>query len=337
MQYINIIFYLILLVLTACDQAVTTSDSTNHNIPEITLLDREILKNPAIPYYYMERGALYYQYEAYDKAILDFQNVIRLDSSISLAWHRLADTYLDYYKSGLALETMERAAIVFPGAIPTLLKLSEFQLILKRHQDGLSTLQKIFSIDPSQADAYFMKGMILKELGDTTQAITAFQNATSENPDLADAWINISHLLINKNPQEAVKYLETAALIQPENKHILFAKANFLASQNLPEEAVIAYRNLIRIHSDFADAYYNLGLLYLDLDSLQQAYHHFDIVTGIEQTYVKAYYYRGLVAERSGDLIQAKRDYEQTLRFTPEYKDAKAGLERVNLSIDNSK
>ena len=337
MQYFIAVASMILLTLASCKESSRTPPLSKSTIPEIAILDQEIANDPSLPENYFQRGDLYLLHEGYDEAIIDFNKAIKLDSSFRMAWHRLADTYLDYYKSGKALETMERAALHFPKSIATHLKLAEFQLILKRYPDALTTINKIFLMDPVHAEAFFMQGMILKEMGDTTRAITAFQKAVKEDPDLTDAWINISSLLSKQDPESASEYLETAILIQPENEHFLFAKANFMANQNLLIEAIDAYKHLIHIHPDFADAYYNLGLLYLDMDSLPLAYEHFDILSRIEPSYAKAYYYRGLSAELMGNLKMAKSDYEQTLRFLPNFTEAADGMERVKSTMDNPK
>ena len=86
---------------------------------------------------------------------------------------------------------MERAVALYPQRIATLLKLSEVQLILKQHNTALETIDRILRIDPQNPEAYFMFGMIFKEMGDTARAVNSFQEAVELDADLIDAWINL--------------------------------------------------------------------------------------------------------------------------------------------------
>ena len=265
----------------------------------------------------------------YEQAAAILERAKRKDSSEVMILHALADAYLDGLQSRKALETMEQAAILFPDSIQTLLKLSEYQLILKRYQSAIQTLNAIHEKKPTNAEAHFMKGMVRKELADTSGAMLEFQYATRENPLLIDAWINAGQLadgLPNQNPAD---YYRAGLRVDPNNLALLGVMASYLAQSGDQQGSIATYRRMIEIDSDHSKAYYDLGLLYLDLDSLKKSNDHFNMAVQTEPLFARAYFYRGLTQELLGNLQGAVRDYEQTLKLTPEDKDAQEGRKRI--------
>ena len=153
----------------ACQSHMKESEpeesSAISNTPEMAQLNELLKKNPEEINLWFQRGSLYYDMQRYPEAIRDLQKVLQMDSSDVEARHLLADAYLDNLQSREALAMMEATTQMFPERIASLLKLSEFQLILKRYSEAINTLNRIQQIDPQNADAYFMKGMVLKENG----------------------------------------------------------------------------------------------------------------------------------------------------------------------------
>jgi Tfp pilus assembly protein PilF len=87
---------------------------------------------------------------------------------------------------------------------------------------------------------------------------------------------------------------------------------------------------MMEIESYASAPYYDLGLLYLDQDSLIQAMTHFDLSIKIDPLFARAYFYRGLTKELLGEIDAARLDYEQTLQIDPENSDVVEALIRIN-------
>jgi tetratricopeptide (TPR) repeat protein len=103
----------------------------------------------------------------------------------------------------------------------------------------------------------------------------------------------------------------------------------FYQEQKKFEEAKEEYRNAIVHDRDYADAYFAMGYILLQQDSLDKAWRQFDLVTKLEPTNEKAYYNRGLASEMMGKNKEALQDYQQALTFNPQYQEAAAGVKRV--------
>lgn len=297
--------------------------------PSIDGISAQIAAEPNNAQLYYVRGELFYNKDSYDEAIADLNKAISLDSTQATYYHLLADSYLDYVRSREALETMEYAAELFPQRIPTLLKLSEFQLILTKYEDSMRTIDRILRQDPQNADAYFMFGLNFKEIGDTARAINSFKKSVEIEPDLADAWISLGQLYGAQGDPVALSYFDNAIRTDPNNPLNWHAKADYLSDQNDLAGAIEVYQKIMALDPQYEEAYFNAGLLYLDLDSIPQAKHHFNLAINIYPLHIRAYYYRGLSSEILGDSEQAKADYEQALQLAPDYEKPKEGLDRL--------
>ncbi len=327
---------LFLIFFSACknepESSVDTTQVVDYltGIPSIDDITKKLERQPDNPVLYAERARLFYENQGYDEAIQDLAFAMKIDSINPDYHHLLADVYLDYFKSNLALKTMERVAKLHPERIPTLLKLSEFQLILKQHQASMRTIDQVLKIKPQHPEAYFMFGMNFKQMGDTVRAINSFQSAVEYEPDHIDAWINLGQLHAAIGGNLAEKFFDNALDINPNSITALHAKADFLGDQEDYNGAIGLYRKINLLDNQYDEAYLNAGLLYMEMDSVEKAYEQFDIAIGTNPVYIKAYFFRGYAAEALGRIQQAKADYQQALNFAPNYELAKQGLERVS-------
>lgn len=299
-------------------------------------LNAQIEKSPKNAALYYARAEQFYQLEGFDEAIADLNKAIGIDSSKVEYYHLLADAYLDYFKSFKALKTMETAVIRFPRRIPTLLKLSEFQMILQMHKESLKTIDQVLKIDPENAEAYFMFGMNFKEMGDTARAINSFQTAVESDPDLMDAWINLGQLQAALGNPIASRYFETATRIDPKNVEALHARGYYQQSTGDLKGSLATFRKITRVDPKYAEGYFNAGLLLMDMDSTEMAYEEFDQAIKASPVHIQAYFYRGVAAELLGKKQQAKADYEQALKLAPDYQKAKEGLLRLRSATSSS-
>jgi len=298
--------------------------------PELDKLNIAISKDSLDHSLLFERAKLYYQNNYYDGAIADMVKAIGLERQTPDYYHLLCDLYLDYYKSKDALLTIERCVELFPKRIPSLLKLAETQLILKQYDNSLATASRILTIDPQTAEAYFMMGMNLKSIPDIERAKVAFRKATEINPDLVDAWLILGQIYENENDKKALDYYEAATNVDKDNPATWHSKAYYLQNNGREDEALELYRKINLIDKNYVGAYLNAGILYLDRDSIGQAYEQFDILINIKPTNHLAHYYRGICNELLGEVEKAKEDYKTTLILKSSFTKAQTALEALS-------
>ena len=297
--------------------------------PTLDALNQRIREEPENPGLYAGRAEVYYKQKAYKEAIQDLAYALKLDSVNVDYHHFLADVYMDFLQSRQAIRTMERAVALYPERIPSLLKLSEFQMLLKQHQNSLKTVDRILKIDPQNAEGYFMMGLNFREMGDIPRAINSFQSAVENEPELIDGWVVLGELFAQRDNDIAERYFDNAARLDSLNADVLMAKANYYHNKGRLDEALEVYDNIIRVEPQYSDAFYNMGLAKLEQNKVEEAYRQFDMTIKTDPLHIMGYFYRGFSAEQLGNKTQAEKDYNHVLKFSPDFERAMEGLERL--------
>jgi len=318
---------LTLLLLASCGQKPENKVNENIDDPFIEI-NRKISDSPDDAKLLYERASIYYENEGYDEAISDLSKAIEIDSTQLEYYYLLADVNLDYYRSRDAISTLDEALALNPRSIPTLLKYAEFLLILKQHDKSMLQTMKVLSIDPMNAEAYFMRGLNYREIGDSVQTVSALQKSVELDPDLVDAWLILAEYF-NDRPSIAQKYYENAISRDTNDIQVIHALAQHYHLQNQLEEASNTYATIIRKDKNYIPAHFNTGIISLELDSFQQATEFFDNCIELDSNYAIAYYYRGYAKEKLGEIQAAKSDFNQCLKIDQGNQKAKDALLRL--------
>jgi tetratricopeptide (TPR) repeat protein len=308
---------LLLLVWFGCKNPADKENPALTGDPELDALTLEINKKPEDPKLYFLRGRKYYEKASYDNAINDLKKAIKLDSLNPEYYHLLADTYLDYYNSQEAIHTLQYLLILYPERIPTLLKLAEFKHIVEDYDGSILTVNEVVRLDPQNAEAYFMLGMNFRALGDTVRAINSFQTAVELDSGLTDAWMILGDLY--------------------ESMEALHSKAFYLQNHGDIAGAKQIYRDIILKDKDYEGAYLNLGVLYMEQDSMDAAFEQFNILAGINPKNYMAYYMRGQVHEIKSRIQAAKADYESAHNLNSKDERVVKAIERLSKMEKQSK
>ena len=292
-------------------------------------LDAALLADPGNAELLARRGALFYENGVHDRAIADLQAAVQADSSRAEVWHLLADAQLDGLRSRDALRTMIFASSRFPERMGTLLKLAEFQYIVRKYDDALATLDRAARLDKNEGEVFFMIGQVLTESGDTVRAINSYQRATELKPELLDAWLSLGALYEARGNPIAERYFTTATAIDRDNALPYRMRADYYTRQDRLADAVAAYDEAIARDPRMAEAFFNSGLVLLDMDSLERAAGQLDRAIAIRPAYAEAHYFRGLASELQGNLTDARNRYQQALNIAPSYAPAQASLDKL--------
>ncbi len=300
--------------------------------PQLNELTAQLEKDPNNDTLLYLRATAYYKLDAFDEAMADLERAMKRDSMQPAYYHLLADILLDYSRpndSRKAIEVLKLASERFPDRISTLLKLSEFQLIVRKHNDALATLDKVLQRDPQNAEAFYMAGRVALDKGDTTNAVASLQKSVKIDVDNADAWFFLGRIFSQRNNPVALQYFDNALRVDSTYLEAQEFKAVFYKRRGEFDKAFELYRDLILRDPDYANAYFDMGVIYLELDSFSKAYDNFNIATKVDPIFVKAYYYRGIASEEMGNLEGALADYKQASGMSPEYQEAQEAKARL--------
>ena len=309
--------------------------STGDNL--VDQLTQQISVAPDNPEVLYQRATALYEKEEYEAAIRDLEKAMSIDSLKPKYYHLLSDTYMDYFKSRKALDVMEKAGRLFNERIPTLLKLSETQMLLSQYENSVFTVNEILRLDPQNNEAYFMLGMNFRAMGLLDKAINSFQTAVENNPDMVDAWLILGELHEKNGTGDPMKYYENALTVSPDNPQVLHSMAFHLQNNGDIPGAIKLYKEISSQNRQYTDAYINAGILYIEQDSLEQAFEQMNILAGVQPENPFAYYYRGVIHKAYGNYESAEIDLQNAINLQPLFTQAKEELAVVKELIANNK
>lgn len=276
-----------------------------------------------------QRALIYYEKEEYESSIQDLEKAMSIDSLKPPIYHLLADNYLDYYRSREALDMMEKVVRLFPERIPSLLKLSEMQMILNQNENSVFTVNEILRLQPQNNEAYFMLGMNFRAMGDIDRAINSFQTAVENDPEMIDAWLILGELHEKKGTKDAVRFYDNAISVAPEKPEAYHSKAFYLQNNGDIPGALEIYKEIITKNPNYTDAYLNSGILYMEIDSLDRAFEQMNLLADVQPQNPLAYYYRALIHNAYGNYEAASVDLQNSLNISPDFKEAEKMLKEV--------
>lgn len=154
---------------------------------------------------------------------------------------------------------------------------------LNRTEEALSAYDQAIDLDPSYSVTWSSKGNALKDLNRLEEALTAYDRALALNPNYANAWHNKSialQLLIRY--EEALSASGHALAIDPNYAERWFNKGNALFHLKRYEEAISAYDSALAINPNDAGCWYNKGTALLHLKRHEEAITAFDRALAID-------------------------------------------------------
>lgn len=335
-----IIFCGIIVIPFAC-QENTDPDNNNGNstvemtgIPTVDKISQEIAKSPKDHSLYALRSEAYSQENLYDEAVQDAEHALMLDSTQLKYYRLLANAYFDNEQSRPATKTLEKALEIFPKEIETSLSLAEMYLIIQQYDKAIILLDQLFKFSPQNADALFLKGMVMKEMGDTILAIEHFQAAVESDADMINAHIQLGSLFSGLKKPIAVKYFDNALILDSTNYDALWKKADYYHSLKKYDEAMVWYEKLIYHYPQNGEVQYNAGLMQMEKGDFEKAFWFFDNATKFEPTFGEAYYFKGEAAEKLNKKEEAIRAYQEAVNLGERWGWAKDALKRLNVAVE---
>jgi tetratricopeptide (TPR) repeat protein len=147
----------------------------------------------------------------------------------------------------------------------------------------------------------------------------------------ADFWLNQNlglHLLDSQPPhlEEAHRYLAIAVALRPGSPGAHLNLGDGLGMNGQLDEAIVEYREALRIKQDYADAHLSLGNALRRKGQLDEAIAEYREALRIKPDHAFAHNNLGNVLRVKGQLDEAIAEYREALRIKKDYPDAHNNL-----------
>jgi len=221
----------------------------------------------------------------------------------------LAESYIDKGHALLRAERDEDAAEAFRQAIrikpdfQAYLFLGGTYLDLGRYEDAAEAFKQAIRINPNNAHTHYLLGKAYTGLKRHADAVEAHKQAIRIDPD---------DLLAHNGLGEAYEALGGRKPFPNEDT----ARKNFW--KECSENAVEAFKQVIRINPDYAKAHLELGNTYMNLGRNTEAIEAHRQAIRISPDYVDAHLGVGNAYYNLGRLTDAIEAYKQAIRIKPD-------------------
>jgi len=328
-------FILAMFLLNSCG-----SQQTNHeekkktdsleiklNSPELKEVNAQILNSPGDAALYNKRARVYLRLNQLQEGVNDAKRAIRLDSTKAEYYLTLVDAHFMRNETRPAKDVLETAEKKFPRNTEALLKLAEIYYLVQNYQKGIDYVNKALKVDEHIAKAYYIKGSIYRESGDTAKAISSLETAVEQDNRYEDAFYDLGVLYAARKNPIAFQYYDNVLRVNPSSSSAVYARAKLLQDLGRTDEAIAAYEKIVAANPRCENCYYNLGAIWLEVKKdPKKALEYFTKAIEINPSYVEAYFARGYTYTKLKDKESAKADYNMCLRIEPNYNPAVEGL-----------
>jgi tetratricopeptide (TPR) repeat protein len=299
--------------------------------PRLKGITEQIKKDPKDASLYFQRGEILHKMEIDSLAIKDYKTAASLDTNRAEYYSAVGDLLFENKDLTTSVQWLQKAIAKNPTDVKAHLKIAKLFLYLRQYANGFAELNIVLRKNAYNPEAYFLKGMLYKDMKDTAKAISSFQTAETVAPDFREAVIQLGLLFSAKKDPIALQYFDKALKMDSTDVFPIFAKGVYYQDSKDYIAAKAEYRKCIIKNNHYTDAYFNLGYIYMQEDSIQKAYKQYDIATKIDPTNPSAYFNRGICSELMDSIKKAVIDYKQALALDTAYKSPKEALKRLGV------
>jgi len=279
---------------------------------------------------YAQRGAYHLKRKDAAKAYLDYKKAVSLDSLNEIILYDFAEVAFLVNRSRESRDAFLKCTELNPKNPDPFLRLAELHYYVREFVKALGFLDKAQLVKEKFPRAYFLRGMIYKEGGDTAKAFEAFRKAVETDQEFYDAYMQLGLLHSAKKEPLALMYFDNALNLDAKSTEALYGKAWFFQQIDSIRQAEKWYNAILLIDSINLNSLFNLGYLahYYHKD-YRTATVYFAKCIQYRPDDADAYYMRGLSFEQLGEYRKSNRDYLEALRINPAYKEAFYGIKRI--------
>lgn len=335
MKKFCILFLLLSAVVFSCnddaDNGRLDAESILNNPPYASLTD-SIEQFPDNVQLRLRRGTMLAQKNLHELATGDFERSWELtnDENIGLEY---ASNLLLTGNEQKALRFLEDGVKQFPNNPEYKRRLAEVHAQLGDSRKAILIYDSLLSADQENFEAWYDKGMLQAQTGDTLGAIESLERSYSIMP-LNHSALSLAQILISQKDPRALEICNSILAKDSGIQQIdaLYLKGVYYSETGQPAKAVEQFDLVIQRDWKMTDAYLEKGIIYLDQKNYRQALETFNMATTVSNTNADAWFWVGRTYEAMGNKQQAIINYQRALSLEPEFTEAQQRLRKLKLT-----
>jgi len=182
------------------------------------------------------------------------------------------------------------------------------------YADAVLAYNQAISLNPNQAEAWYNRGNALGCLQQYSEALAAYQRAIALQPERADFWVNRGHILVRlQQHSEAIASYDKAIALQPNNSEYWQHKGSLLARLQKYAEALTAYEKASLLAPEKYEFWHLKGNLLAKLQQTEQAAIAYKQAVTIDPKKYESWYNLGNALGQLQRYVQSVNAYNQAI------------------------
>ena len=173
---------------------------------------------------YLEKGKIYLEEKNYDKARIEFKNVLQIDPKYAEAYYFMGQLLEKQKGFRKAISNYKKAIELNPNHINAKAKLATIYVIAGTDdyiEKAKKLLNEVKEVDPSHPDALFVSGTVEYKAGNVDKAIIQMEKVLENNVHLVGGIAMLSNIYASKGrDEEAIKLLKKGIADNPDDIYI---------------------------------------------------------------------------------------------------------------------
>lgn len=309
-------------------------------------IEQQIIDNPESPNGYTKRSYYYAKQGDLKKAIDDINRALIITPKEASLNFTKAELLFNQAGKNLNALLYDQSEIYLDQTIALdstyvdayILK-AKIKIGKKDAEGAIGNLSEALKISPTLSEPYCLKGFVYQRLGNKRLAQSSYQTALEMDANNYDANIGLGYVYSLDTNANGLIYYDAAAKLDTNSIEPIRNKGLLLRNLGRFEEAQNTFEQILAIDSTFAEAYYNIGVCYIDSyqdnfdtkikDSIvDQSIINFQKAVDFNPNYVLALYNLGYSYEFIGNKKKALEFYKRAIDIEPDFELVNEALRR---------
>ncbi|MFO7980531.1 MAG: tetratricopeptide repeat protein [Candidatus Aminicenantes bacterium] len=237
-------------------------------------LEKVVKKNPKDIETKKILAEVYTKGRAYNLAVSTYQDITQLNPESDEAYLKMGTVYIEMRKWEEAIPPLEKAIKLNPDNASAYYNIGRAYEELENYEKAIENYKKFVESEPQDIkDTYLRLGIAQLETEEFQGAADSLQKAIENNPDndnlkyrLADTYQKIEKY------ENAAEIYTALAEDNPDDAKVYFnMMVKMYDDANMPDKAIESAKKLIELQPNSADAYYNVGYMYVKQEQYREA------------------------------------------------------------------
>jgi tetratricopeptide (TPR) repeat protein len=284
-------------------------------------LDRDITQDPSDAAAYLSRGIMYYvTKQDSDRAAADFDQVVRLNPKMILAYLFRAEVYSGRGNYDQAIVNHDEVIKLDPKNAFAYAGRGSAYYSKNDYDRALADFDQAIGLDPRYPAVYNARGKIYYDRNAFDRAIADYDQAIKLDPRNALAYYNRGEAYYARTDyDEAIADYGEAIRLFPKYVLAYTSRGNAYSQKQDYDRAIADYSEAIALDPKYAAAYGGRGWAYYGKKAYDSGLADYSEAIALDPNYVDAYNNRGLAYYAKGDYDRAIQDFDAATKLNPDY------------------